>query len=108
MKNVSERLTCSFTQGISSQSIDCLSAQQKMGIRAYKSPSNGVKELISQDRIARTTGERPGTRQKHGSDSLQRWHTVRSDATNSPLTQFKPSWIGTSIEKVAQEPRLYS
>ena len=26
--------------------------------------------------------------------------TVRFDATNSPLTQFKPSWIGTSIEKL--------
>ena len=28
--------------------------------------------------------------------------TVRFDATNSPITQFKPSWIGTSIEKLKE------
>jgi len=28
--------------------------------------------------------------------------TVRFDATNSPLTHFKPSWIGTSINKLKE------
>lgn len=74
-----------------------LAAQQKMGIRAQE-PFKGVKELISQDRIAEPF-EKGLTRQKHGL-TVFKDGTVRFDATNSPLTQFKPSWIGTSIEKL--------
>ena len=74
-----------------------LAAQQKMGIRAQE-PFKGVKELISQDRIAEPL-EKGLTRQKHGL-TVFKDGTVRFDATNSPLTQFKPSWIGTSIEKL--------
>ncbi|WP_299292719.1 DNA polymerase II large subunit [Nitrosopumilus sp.] len=74
-----------------------LAAQQKMGIRAQE-PFKGVKELISQDRIAEPL-EKGLTRQKFGL-TVFKDGTVRFDATNSPLTQFKPSWIGTSIEKL--------
>ncbi|MCE2614451.1 MAG: DNA polymerase II large subunit, partial [Nitrosopumilus sp. (ex Thoosa mismalolli)] len=74
-----------------------LAAQQKMGIRAQE-PFKGVKELISQDRIAEPL-EKGLTRQKLGL-TVFKDGTVRFDATNSPLTQFKPSWIGTSIEKL--------
>ena len=74
-----------------------LAAQQKMGIRAQE-PFKGVKELISQDRIAEPL-EKGLTRQKHGL-TVFKDGTVRFDATNSPLTQFKPIWIGTSIEKL--------
>ena len=74
-----------------------LSAQQKMGFRAQE-PFKGVKELINQDRIAEPL-EKGLVRQNYGL-TVFKDGTVRFDATNSPLTQFKPSWIGTSIEKL--------
>ena len=74
-----------------------LEAQEKMGIRAQE-PFKGVKELINQDRIAEPL-EKGLTRQNFGL-TVFKDGTVRFDATNSPLTQFKPMWIGTSIEKL--------
>ena len=74
-----------------------LSAQEKMGLR-LKEPFKGVKELINQDRIAEPL-EKGLVRQNFGL-TVFKDGTVRFDATNSPLTQFKPSWIGTSIEKL--------
>ena len=76
-----------------------LSAQEKMGLRA-KEPFKGVKELISQDKIAEPL-EKGLVRQNYGL-TVFKDGTVRFDATNSPLTHFKPSWIGTSIEKLKQ------
>ena len=76
-----------------------LEAQEKMRIRAQE-PFKGVKELINQDRIAEPL-EKGLTRQNFGL-SVFKDGTVRFDATNSPLTQFKPSWIGTSIEKLRE------
>ncbi|MEX0861884.1 DNA polymerase II large subunit [Nitrosopumilus sp.] len=74
-----------------------LLAQEKMGLRA-KEPFKGVKELINQDKIAEPL-EKGLVRQNFGLTTFKDG-TVRFDATNSPLTQFKPSWIGTSIEKL--------
>ena len=74
-----------------------LSAQEKMGLRV-KEPFKGVKELINQDRIAEPL-EKGVVRQNFGL-TVFKDGTVRFDATNSPLTQFKPSWIGTSVEKL--------
>ncbi|MCV0393312.1 MAG: DNA polymerase II large subunit [Nitrosopumilus sp.] len=74
-----------------------LSAQEKIGLRAQE-PFKGVKELINQDRIAEPL-EKGLVRQNNGL-TVFKDGTVRFDATNSPLTQFKPSWIGTSIEKL--------
>ena len=76
-----------------------LSAQEKVGLRA-KEPFKGVKELISQDKIAEPL-EKGLVRQNFGL-TVFKDGTVRFDATNSPLTQFKPSWIGTSIEKLKE------
>jgi len=76
-----------------------LSAQEKMGLRV-KEPLKGVKELINQDRIAEPI-EKGLVRQNFGL-TVFKDGTVRFDATNSPLTQFKPSWIGTSIEKLKE------
>ena len=76
-----------------------LSAQEKMGIRV-KEPFKGVKELINQDKIAEPL-EKGLVRQNFGLTTFKDG-TVRFDATNSPLTQFKPSWIGTSIEKLKE------
>ncbi len=76
-----------------------VSAQEKMGLRV-KEPFKGVKELINQDRIAEPL-EKGLVRQNFGL-TVFKDGTVRFDATNSPLTQFKPSWIGTSIEKLKE------
>jgi DNA polymerase II large subunit len=76
-----------------------LAAQEKMGFRAQE-PFKGVKELISQDRIAEPL-EKGLARQNFGLTTFKDG-TVRFDATNSPITQFKPSWIGTSIEKLKE------
>ena len=76
-----------------------LLAQEKMGIRA-KEPFKGLKELISQDKIAEPL-EKGLVRQNLGLTTFKDG-TIRFDATNSPLTQFKPSWIGTSIKKLRE------
>src|SRR3990172_6263647 len=74
-----------------------LIAQEKIGLRAQE-PFKGVKELINQDRIAEPL-EKGLVRQNFGL-TVFKDGTVRFDATNSPLTQFKPFWIGTSIQKL--------
>ncbi|MDH3610698.1 MAG: DNA polymerase II large subunit [Nitrosopumilus sp.] len=76
-----------------------LTAQEKMGLRAQE-PFKGVKELISQDRIAEPL-EKGLVRQHYGLTTFKDG-TVRFDATNSPITQFKPAWIGTTIEKLKE------
>ena len=70
-------------------------AQENMRIRA-KSPFKGVKGLISQNKICEPL-EKGLARQNFGL-SIFKDGTTRSDATNAPLTQFKPSWIGTSVD----------
>ena len=74
-------------------------AQEKIGIRA-REPFKGVKELINQDKVAEPL-EKGLIRQSLGL-TVFKDGTVRFDATNSPLTHFKPSWIGTSIEKLKE------
>lgn len=74
-----------------------LLAQEKMGLRAQE-PFKGVKELINQDRIAEPL-EKGLVRQNFGL-TVFKDGTIRFDATNSPLTQFKPTWIGTSLKKL--------
>ena len=64
-----------------------LLAQEKMGIRA-REPFKGVKELINQNKIAEPL-EKGLVRQNFGLTTFKDG-TVRFDATNSPLTQFKP------------------
>ncbi|MEX2059519.1 MAG: DNA polymerase II large subunit, partial [Nitrosopumilaceae archaeon] len=76
-----------------------LMAQEKIGIRANE-PFKGVKELINQEKIAEPL-EKGLIRQSLGL-TVFKDGTVRFDATNSPLTHFKPSWIGTSIEKLKE------
>jgi len=71
--------------------------QERIGKRINQ-PFKGVKELINQDRIAEPL-EKGLIRQSFGL-TVFKDGTVRFDATNSPLTHFKPSWIGTSVEKL--------
>ena len=74
-------------------------AQEKAGYRAQE-PFKGVKELINQDKIAEPL-EKGLIRQSYGL-TVFKDGTVRYDATNSPLTHFKPSWIGTSVSKLKE------
>lgn len=73
--------------------------QEKIGIRVQE-PFKGVAELINQDRIAEPL-EKGLIRQSLGL-TMFKDGTIRFDATNSPLTHFKPAWIGTSIEKLKE------
>jgi DNA polymerase II large subunit len=73
------------------------SAQERTGIRVQE-PFKGVKELINQDRIAEPL-EKGLIRQSLGLNVFKDG-TIRFDATNAPLTHFKPVWIGTSPEKL--------
>jgi len=74
-------------------------AQEKIGIRAHQ-PFKGVKELINQDRISEPL-EKGLIRQDHHL-TVFKDGTVRFDATNSSLTHFKPSWIGTTVSKLIE------
>lgn len=74
-----------------------IAAQEKIGVRVQE-PFKGVMELISQDRIAEPL-EKGLIRQSHDL-TVFKDGTVRFDATNSPLTHFKPAWIGTPIPKL--------
>ncbi|MBI5698405.1 MAG: DNA polymerase II large subunit, partial [Thaumarchaeota archaeon] len=74
-----------------------ISAQEKIGVRVQE-PFKGVMELINQDRIAEPLEK--GLIRQSLDLTVFKDGTVRFDATNSPLTHFKPSWIGTSIPKL--------
>jgi DNA polymerase II large subunit len=74
-----------------------MAAQERTGIRVQE-PFKGVMELISQDRIAEPL-EKGLIRQYHDL-TVFKDGTVRFDATNSPLTHFKSSWIGTSPQRL--------
>jgi len=76
-----------------------LLAQEKMRLRAQE-PFKGVKELINQNKIAEPL-EKGLVRQNFGL-TVFKDGTVRLDATNSPLTHFKPLWIGTTIKKLKE------
>jgi len=75
------------------------SAQERTGIRAQE-PFKGVKELINQDRVAEPLEK--GLIRQSLNLNMFKDGTIRFDATNAPLSHFKPSWIGTSPEKLVQ------
>ncbi len=74
-------------------------AQERTGIRAQE-PFKGVKELINEDRVPEPL-EKGLIRQSVGLNVFKDG-TIRFDATNAPLSHFKPSWIGTSPLKLVQ------
>ena len=74
-------------------------AQEKARVRA-RTPLKGVNELISHDRAAEPL-EKGLIRQSCGL-TVFKDGTVRFDATNSPLTHFRPSWIGTSVARLRE------
>lgn len=74
-------------------------AQERVGIRVQE-PFKGVRELINQDRIAEPLEK--GIIRQSLDLSVFKDGTIRFDATNAPLTHFKPSWIDTSLVKLAE------
>lgn len=74
-------------------------AQERLGIRVQE-PFKGVMELINQDRIAEPLEK--GLIRQSLDLTVFKDGTVRFDATNSPLTHFKPAWIGTSVSKLVE------
>ncbi len=74
-------------------------AKKKVGVVPAE-PFKGVKSLMSRHRSAEPL-EKGMLRQKHGLHAFKDG-TVRFDATNEPLTHFKPAWIAVSIEKLRE------
>ena len=74
-------------------------AKKKLGVVPTE-PFKGVKSLMSRHRSAEPL-EKGILRQKHGLHAFKDG-TVRFDATNEPLTHFKPAWIAVSIEKLRE------
>lgn len=74
-------------------------AQQKLSVVASE-PLKGVRSLISKDKAAEPL-EKGVLRQKHNLYTFKDG-TIRFDATNEPLTHFKPKWIRTSIERLKE------
>ena len=75
------------------------SARKKLGT-APSEPFKGVKFLMSRDRAAEPL-EKGILRQKHSLYAFKDG-TIRFDATNEPLTHFKPSWISLGIDKLKE------
>ena len=73
------------------------SAQERTGIRAQE-PFKGVKELINQDRVPEPMEK--GLIRQSLNLNVFKDGTIRFDATNAPISHFKPSWIGTTPEKL--------
>jgi len=72
-------------------------AKKKLGV-VPSEPFKGVKSLMSRHRSAEPL-EKGILRQKHNLHAFKDG-TVRFDATNEPLTHFKPAWIAGSIKKL--------
>lgn len=74
-------------------------ARKKLGVTPTE-PFKGVKSLMSRHRSAEPL-EKGILRQKHNLHAFKDG-TVRFDATNEPLTHFKPAWIAVSLEKLRE------
>ncbi len=74
-------------------------AKKKLGVDP-REPFKGVKSLMSAHRSAEPL-EKGILRQKHGLHTFKDG-TIRFDATNEPLTHFKPVWISVSIDKLRE------
>jgi DNA polymerase II large subunit len=74
-------------------------AQKKLGV-APTEPFKGVKGLMSRGKAAEPL-EKGILRQKHNLYAFKDG-TIRFDATNEPLTHFKPAWISVSVGKLRE------
>ncbi len=74
-------------------------AQKKVGAKAQE-PLKGVKSMMSRNRAVEPL-EKGILRQKHSLYAFKDG-TIRFDATNEPLTHFRPAWIGASVDKLRE------
>jgi DNA polymerase II large subunit len=74
-------------------------ARNRLGIQPFE-PLKGVKSLMGKNRCAEPL-EKGILRQKHNLYTFKDG-TIRFDATNEPLTHFKPKWIKTNITKLRE------
>ena len=74
-------------------------AKKKLGVGPTE-PFKGVKSLMSKHRAAEPL-EKGILRQKHGLHTFKDG-TIRFDATNEPLTHFKPAWIAVGVDKLKE------
>lgn len=72
-------------------------AKKHLSIQPFE-PLKGVKALMGKNRCAEPL-EKGILRQKHNLYTFKDG-TIRFDATNEPLTHFKPQWIKTDIAKL--------
>lgn len=81
-------------------------AKKKLGYGPSE-PFKGVKLLMSRHRAAEPL-EKGILRQRHGLYTFKDG-TIRFDATNEPLTHFKPSWLDISVDRLKElgYPRDY-
>lgn len=75
------------------------SAQERTSIRAQE-PFKGVKDLINQDRVPEPL-EKGLIRQSFNLNVFKDG-TIRFDTTNAPLSHFRPSWIGTTPQRLVE------
>ena len=74
-------------------------AMKKLGM-VPEVPFKGVKSLMSRHRSAEPL-EKGMLRQKHDLHAFKDG-TVRFDATNEPLTHFKPAWLSVGLKKLRE------
>lgn len=74
-------------------------ARKKLGYGPTE-PFKGVKSMMSRHRAVEPV-EKGILRQRHGLHTFKDG-TIRFDATNEPLTHFKPSWINVQIDKLRE------
>ena len=75
-------------------------ACERLGLRSLPDVVKGVRGLISEEKLPEPL-EKGLLRAIHGL-SVFRDGTVRFDATNAPLTHFRPAEIGTPVERLRE------
>lgn len=74
-----------------------LLAQERTRVKVHD-PFKGVNKLIGQGKAAEPLEK--GLLRQHNNITMFKDGTVRYEATNAPLTHFKASWIGATVEQL--------
>lgn len=74
-------------------------AQERTKVK-IRDPFKGVNALIGQGRAAEPLEK--GVLRQHNNITMFKDGTIRYEATNAPLTHFKPSWVGASVEQLRE------
>lgn len=93
------RTTTSFSYKRYPLRHELILAQERARVKAHD-PLKGVKKLVGSDMIAEPLEK--GLLRQHNHLTVFKDGTVRYEATNAPLTHFKPSWIGVPVERLQE------